>query len=260
MFQPIEATVFHNAAPIAESPARQAMAVGAMFAAACQGVMPLARSMAALRHLCNAEDMTLVREVFQDRTHLIATTAAQHTVLDPQTAAWSAQLGKQVATLVPGHVIVHPSRTDLVAIALTTAPGFVDLLIVRGGIRHLLSDFGAVVPSFWAGRRSGLIVAAIADLQEFARRVASGAAANAAEEAKAAEVVVRLLSAENPAGLTPAEFRVAICLKDGLKPQAISERLDISMPTVRTHLRNIYAKTGLDGMSAVVHRLHVEAA
>lgn len=256
MFHPAEAAHYHNAAPIAESPARQAMAVGAMFAAACHGAMPLTRSLAALRQLAHADDLTLVREVLQDKCYLIATTAAQNTVLEPQTAAWAAHLGKQAGTMVPGHVITHPARADQVAIVLMTDARFVDLLIVRGGARHLLSDFGAVAPAIWAGRRTGLAIAAITDLLRLARS-ATESEGRAAEQTP---VVERLLSAQNPAGLTPAEFRVAICLKEGLKPMAIGERLEISMPTVRTHLRNIYAKTGLDGMSAVLHRLHIDAA
>lgn len=252
MYHPSEATLFQNAALVEESPARQAMAVGAMFAAACHGAMPLTRSLAALRHLSGAENLTLIRDVMKDQTYLVATTAARHTELDPQTAAFAAHLGQQVATMVPGHVLIDPARTDQVAIVLMTAPCFVDLLIVRGGARHLLSDFGAMAAPIWAGRRSGLVIAAITQLQDLVR--------NAAVVATPEIPAGRLLSAENPAGLTPAEFRVAICLKEGLKPLAISERLEISMPTVRTHLRNIYAKTGLDGMSAVVHRLHVDAA
>lgn len=70
--------------------------------------------------------------------------------------------------------------------------------------------------------------------------------------------VFPLLSPENPYDLTRAEARICKSLADGLKPAEITERLHCSMPTVRTHLRNIYAKTGLNGMLAVVHKLHAD--
>lgn len=69
-----------------------------------------------------------------------------------------------------------------------------------------------------------------------------------------------LLAPENPYRLTRAEARVCKSLADGLKPGEITERLGCSMATVRTHLRNIYSKTGLDGMVAVVHKLHTDCA
>ncbi len=44
--------------------------------------------------------------------------------------------------------------------------------------------------------------------------------------------------------LTPAELRVALALAPGLTPEAAAEMLGLGLPTVRTHLQRIFAKTG----------------
>jgi len=49
--------------------------------------------------------------------------------------------------------------------------------------------------------------------------------------------------------LTPAEVRVAAAVFSGLEPAKAAERLGVSLPTVRTHLVHIYAKTGAAGQS-----------
>jgi len=56
-----------------------------------------------------------------------------------------------------------------------------------------------------------------------------------------------VLSAENPCGLSRAEQRVCHLLAEGLSAKRIAEDLDLSISTVRTHLRNIYAKTDTTG-------------
>ena len=49
--------------------------------------------------------------------------------------------------------------------------------------------------------------------------------------------------------LTPAEIRVAAALFAGLEPAKAAERLAVGMPTIRSHLAHIYAKTGATGQS-----------
>lgn len=49
--------------------------------------------------------------------------------------------------------------------------------------------------------------------------------------------------------LTPAEIRVAAALFAGLQPAEAAERLGVGMPTIRSHLVHIYAKTGAAGKS-----------
>jgi DNA-binding CsgD family transcriptional regulator len=44
--------------------------------------------------------------------------------------------------------------------------------------------------------------------------------------------------------LTAAERRVALSLLEGLEPQQIARRLDVGLPTGRTHLAHTFEKTG----------------
>ncbi|WP_293900781.1 helix-turn-helix transcriptional regulator [Phenylobacterium sp.] len=55
--------------------------------------------------------------------------------------------------------------------------------------------------------------------------------------------------------LTPAEIRVAAALFEGLEPAKVAERLKVAMPTIRSHLVHIYAKTGATGQSDLCRRL-----
>lgn len=64
-----------------------------------------------------------------------------------------------------------------------------------------------------------------------------------------------ILHPTNPYRLTRTELRVCDLIAQGQRPKAIAQTLEASMPTVRTHLRHIYAKTGLDGMLGVMHNL-----
>ncbi len=53
-------------------------------------------------------------------------------------------------------------------------------------------------------------------------------------------------------GLTPSETRVLVALLEGKNPRAIAAAQGVAMPTVRTHLRRIYEKTGAAGQADVV--------
>jgi DNA-binding CsgD family transcriptional regulator len=63
---------------------------------------------------------------------------------------------------------------------------------------------------------------------------------------------VPVLSAENPAGLSRAEFRVCLLLSAGLSAKLVCSRLGISESTLRTHLRSIYAKTDTHSQSELL--------
>ena len=53
-------------------------------------------------------------------------------------------------------------------------------------------------------------------------------------------------------GLTPTELRVALALIDGHAPKAIAAMHGVAMPTLRTHLRRLYDKTGTSGQATLV--------
>ena len=250
MSQPADRTAFGDAVSATESPTSRALLLGAIFAAATQGALPLSRAMAALRHEIGADTVTLLRIVHRDRPYLVATTAARHTMIEDRVAEFAKTLDGLRNTLKAGQIVRDALRRDQRAVVLFRADAFIDLLIVRDGDPVLLADFAAMAQPTWAIRRAGLIVNAITALQ------------NLTEDRTTDADAVRgcILSARNPAGLTPTEFRVALALRDGQSPATIGQTLSMAMPTVRTHLRNLYAKTGLRGMHELTHRLHADAA
>lgn len=86
----------------------------------------------------------------------------------------------------------------------------------------------------WSVRSPGLITRAI-------RTYGRPRAASRADPSGA------ILGAQNRCGLSRSERRVCQLLAAGEKAKDIAQALEISIPTVRTHLRNIYAKTETSG-------------
>lgn len=66
---------------------------------------------------------------------------------------------------------------------------------------------------------------------------------------------VDILSFGNPCGLSRTEFRVCHLLRQGLSNERIAAELDISASTLRTHLRNVYGKTDVDGKAKLIWKL-----
>lgn len=61
-------------------------------------------------------------------------------------------------------------------------------------------------------------------------------------------------------GLSPREFRIALCLMDGLTLKATAGRIGCSPHTVDSHLRRIFGKLGVSNRASVVARLFVAFA
>lgn len=61
-------------------------------------------------------------------------------------------------------------------------------------------------------------------------------------------------------GLTPGEARIAAALGEGQSLQEITRRFGISYHTVRTHVRQIFAKTGVRRQAALVRLLWTRAS
>lgn len=68
-------------------------------------------------------------------------------------------------------------------------------------------------------------------------------------------VLSRVRSAAPPAGLSPREREIAVLVARGLPTKAIAAALSISMWTVYTHLRRIYARWGVGTRAEMVARL-----
>ena len=62
-----------------------------------------------------------------------------------------------------------------------------------------------------------------------------------------------ILGVSNPANLSRAEFRVCLLLSRGLSVKAVSEDLNLSENTIRSHLRAIYAKTETASLPELIY-------
>ena len=136
--------------------------------------------------------------------------------------------------------------SDLAIVPLSQSPKSMDMLELhfssdRARWHHLsLNVVAGTLAETWAHRKPGLLTEAMLD-----RPSRKGAP----------EKLLPLLSCENPARLSRAEFRVCLLLAQGLSNDRITAELSISLATLRTHLRNIYAKTGSDGHSELLYKL-----
>ncbi|KOU11458.1 MULTISPECIES: response regulator transcription factor [Streptomyces] len=57
---------------------------------------------------------------------------------------------------------------------------------------------------------------------------------------------------EPPDGLTARETEVLVLIAEGLDNQQIAKRLHVSTATVKTHINNLFAKTGIKGRAQAV--------
>lgn len=71
---------------------------------------------------------------------------------------------------------------------------------------------------------------------------------------------IEILAVDNPCKLSRAEYRVCLLLNSGLNNAAILKELSIGKATLRTHLRNIYAKTDTASQPELLQRLLVNAS
>lgn len=103
-----------------------------------------------------------------------------------------------------------------------------------------LEQLGPVLAGCWKDRSPGLFACS-----SLSRRPARPGAAGH----------LPILSTENPCRLSRAEYRVCLMLSRGLNNKALLSELSVSMATLRTHLRNIYAKTDCASQPELIHKL-----
>ncbi len=136
---------------------------------------------------------------------------------------------------------------DIVFICLDNQGGEIDLLELhfrKDGLPNWREGVVALAPELtkiFSQRRPGLMVEAISRQTVSPLRKTSGD--------------VLILSTENPTGLTRAEWRVCILISRGLSAQAIGEELGVGRATIRTHLKHIYSKTGMESFHMLARKL-----
>jgi DNA-binding CsgD family transcriptional regulator len=146
----------------------------------------------------------------------------------------------------------HAARhlRELVIIPLESQPRFVDTIEVhfRDRLRNhqqmILNRLAPVLAQTWSKRAQGLFTEAMLRLAPTA----------------AARDLAPILSAENPARLSRAEYRVSLLLSRGLSIEQVQAELRIRESTLRSHLGNLYAKTNCSGLSELIYRLTSSAA
>lgn len=146
-------------------------------------------------------------------------------------------------------VIQNDIATTVVLVALQAKGGVCDIAqftFQKTDASNSINVLNTMAPALavaWNNRRAGLATA-LAFGQSRTRRTT-------VEQDFSAPI----LGVENAYGLSRSEFRVCILLAAGLRPKTIANELGLSIATVRTHLRNIYAKTDMPGQVEVISHI-----
>jgi DNA-binding CsgD family transcriptional regulator len=112
-------------------------------------------------------------------------------------------------------------------------------------LRANLEIVAATAMHAWRRRRKGRIARLLRATPAIAERMAQ----------PLMPAAISPLSSSNPFNLTAAEMRICGLLQGGHSSASVMGNLQISEPTLRTHLRNIYAKTGTRGQVDLVRVL-----
>lgn len=145
----------------------------------------------------------------------------------------------------------HATRhlRELVVIPLETGARFVDTIEVhfRDRLRNhqqlILNSVAPVLARTWHNRAQGLFTEAMLRLAP----------------AAPSHDLTPILSVENPARLSRAEYRVSLLLSRGLSIEQVKSELRIRESTLRSHLGNLYAKTNCANLSELIFRLTSQA-
>jgi DNA-binding CsgD family transcriptional regulator len=139
---------------------------------------------------------------------------------------------------------------QVVVVVLRRGRRFCDVLELHlteqmpGGPHGRFRALAQALAYAWAGRRAGCI------LERY------WAASHTRRIEPATEPGNGILDSTNPSGLSRAEFRVCVLAGRGMSAHGIAQELGLTDSTVRSHLRSIYAKTGVVGQAQLMYRLH----
>lgn len=231
--------------------------------AAISGNAPLVDVIGVLTRMFSARNISFYR-YNDDRVLHIAASARQGESFDPEKSRGTLTRylrATRTEAIVPGTILTlreirqeagfaqsdaaveWDARKNIVDVALVVLADRPDQLDVLEIIYDAAPDISPEVPPMlvtmalaeaWTLRAPGLIT----------RLTLSNVRSRAGATQAAASSI---LSSNNPCGLSRAEQRVCQLLVTGKKAKDIGETLRLSVPTVRTHLRNIYSKTQTRG-------------
>lgn len=153
--------------------------------------------------------------------------------LEPRVVAWMDERGLREAMLVP--LSLAGETTDVLEFYLT-AP-------LDASRRRGLETLIFAAAEAWGRRPEGRI----------ARILRAAPAIN--ENLAAGRPTAHPLSESNPLNLTAAELRICGLMQRGTDLTEASKSLGIADSTLRSHLRNIFAKTGVAGQVGLVRML-----
>ncbi|WP_170336923.1 helix-turn-helix transcriptional regulator [Ruegeria arenilitoris] len=111
---------------------------------------------------------------------------------------------------------------------------------ISTALENILALIGPILSDCWKKRSLGRF---------------SEAKLSSARRKSVKKYVKDILSMDNPCRLSRAEYRVCLLLARGLNNDALLSELSISISTLRTHLRNIYGKTGTSSQPELIHDL-----
>ena len=143
---------------------------------------------------------------------------------------------------------------DIVAIPLGQVGDQVDVLelcLDRSAASHLLvalADFARLLTFAWNRRPRGRIAQLLSVTPQGNRPLRT---TNATPQTP--------LSVGNPWRLTPTEMRICHLIQQGHDPANLTALVGVADSTIRTHLRSIYAKSGVSGQVGLLRRLLSEA-
>lgn len=212
------------------SPNEALVWLGVTAARAFEGHAEMTSVTEALRAICGADAVAIVRAI-ETGVETIAVSGNQQR-LRASSDAW-------LSTFGPLSDRQDGGNGGMTAYNLEVSGGAADLILCAGPDAQGTNILASVMPTLrvlWNNRAQGVVEATLAsETTGFSR--------------------AHPLSDSNPCGLTRAERSVAEHVARGLRASEIARRLDCALPTVRTHLRNLYSKTGCAGIVELVHLL-----
>lgn len=148
-----------------------------------------------------------------------------------------------------GDDIRRAGISDILFVPLGTARGSRDYMEfhfasgIAPQIAALLEALGPCLADAWTSRLPGTVESLT--MQGRLRQVSEDCEVETQD----------ILCVSNPASLSRSEYRICALIREGMLTEEVSETLNIRKSTMRSHLRSIYAKTGVSSQAELIHAL-----